>query len=142
VAVPTDIAVLMAAQRGAVRRSDPGAALEELLHLGVEPESQLAMFCAEYQVSPVSSSVSAEELMDPVSPTRQLRGVTAFVRDTYEVPTDFVCLTSAEGEGFILYELSTGAVYDVDARHVPALTRGLLQPRWVDVFAFLRWYLQ
>jgi hypothetical protein len=79
--------------------------------------------------------------MDPVSPSTQMRSVTDFVRETYAVPVGYICLTSAEGEGFCLYELASGAVYDLDAVQVPLLARSGLQPRWPDAFTFLRWYL-
>ncbi len=139
--IPTTIVERMSHQRGDIHRGDQTAPLAELARLGIAPDSQFGAFYLRYRASSLHSDTSFEELMDVASPSAQIRDVTTFVRETYEVPEPFVCITSAEGEGFYLYDPRSEAVYDLDVTQLDALARGALPPRWPDFHAFLEWYL-
>ncbi len=139
--IPVDIEELMKAQPASFGRDDATEVLRELEALAVQPEDELAVFYVQYRAVNIHSRRTSEELMDPAFPTPQLASATEFVRETYEVGDEFLCLTSGEGEGFYLYEIGTGAVFDVNVGELDDLERGRLQPRWSSFFELLRWYL-
>ncbi len=66
---------------------------------------------------------------------------TRFVRTVWETPGDIICLTTTEGEGAYLYDMTSGSVYDFDLADQSALAARTLQPRWKSFFDFLGWYL-
>ena len=139
--IPADVEELMKAQPAASGRDDASEVLRELGALGVQPEDELALFYVQYRAANVHSRRTSEELMDPAFPTPQLASATEFARETYEVGEEFLCLTSGEGEGFYLYEFSTGAIFDVDVDELDELESGSLKPRWSSFFDLMRWYL-
>ncbi len=79
--------------------------------------------------------------MDLALPTPQLLRVTEFVREVFGVPDAYICLTSAEGEGFYLYNKDNGCVYDVDVADIDLLIIGSLKAKWNTFFSFMEWYL-
>lgn len=64
-----------------------------------------------------------------------------FVQDTWELPKDFLPLTSTEGEGAILLNLQTNRVYDFNLDKYNQLLNGELKPTWDSFYEFLNWYL-
>jgi len=64
-----------------------------------------------------------------------------YVWDRYELPVNFLPLSSDEGEGMYLYDMSTEEVHDYRlARHDQFVT-GQEQPRWESFHGFMMWYL-
>ena len=139
--IPKSISDEMLRTRGNVLRKSESLVVEELRRLGVPEHSQFGEFFIHFQVSALSSAVSKEELMDLASPAPQIRSVTEFVHGVYDVPDQFICLTSAEGEGFYLYDRDSEAVYDVGVEDVQALAARTVTPSWRDFYTFISWYL-
>src|SRR5688572_10525790 len=111
-----------------------------LQQLGIAEDSELAEFFREYRLSSVLSARTVE-ILDVCSPTPQLLAATEFARDTYQMPEDAICLTSGEGEAFIVLSKRNGKVYDLGVAQLPAFESGNLAPKWDSFFALLRWYL-
>ena len=139
--IPVDIVKRMSEQPGRVDRDDADEAERHLRALGFRGDTEVVRFFRRYSAAGVMGTASSEELLDPASPTPQLEAVNAFVRDVYEVPARFVCLSSAEGEGFYLVDVNTGVVFDVGVEDLDELESGRIDPRWPSFFDFLRWYL-
>jgi len=113
-AIPEDIRDLVLAQRGNVRRTAKELAKTELLKLGIRAGSEIYEFFTEFNITLFISQTSYEQLCDVCEPTPQIWDGTVFVREVWGVPEEFVCLTSAEGEGCYLYSNTTEAVYDFE----------------------------
>jgi hypothetical protein len=139
--IPADIEELVATQPGNTSRVDSAKALKALEALGVQGDSELAIFFRRYQAAALVSKSSYNELLDPCSPSLQIGDATEFARETYELNDRFIAFTSGEGEGFILYELATGRVFDAAVDEFDSLEEGELEARWPNFFEFVRWYL-
>lgn len=142
--IPNSIKELMSKQQGQVKRpsEDAEKVVQCLKDLGLEGHEQLHEFFTTYRLSGVLSKTSPEELMDLASPTPQIAEVTEFVRDTYGVLEDFVCLTTGEGEGFYLYSKSDRRIYNVGVDELDALEAGEKKAEWNSFFELLEWYLR
>ena len=140
--IPDSIKSAMGNQQGTVQRvlSDLPKVAECLEVLGLTGDPQVKEFFESFQLSGVLSSRS-QELLDLCSPTPQIAEATDFGRDTYEITDDFVCLTSGEGEGFILYSKTNGKVYDVAISQLDDLEAGNMEVTWQSFFDLIEWYL-
>lgn len=67
---------------------------------------------------------------------------TAYVREVWSVPDCFVCLSSTEGEGAYLYDVSSEKVFEFELGQHEELASGSLHPRWKSFWEFLDWFLQ
>ncbi|WP_145115884.1 hypothetical protein [Botrimarina mediterranea] len=108
--------------------------------LGLSGDQQVREFFQNYNLSGVLSNRS-HELLDLCSPTSQIIEATDFGRDTYGISENFVCLTSGEGEGFILYSKVDGKVYDVAVNQLDELEAGKIKARWQSFVELIEWYL-
>lgn len=64
-----------------------------------------------------------------------------YVRDRYELPAEFLPLSSDEGEGMYLYDVRTEEVHDYYlARHDQFLS-GEAPARWKNFVDFIVWYI-
>lgn len=139
--IPKTIVDQMKAQGRYVLRKDPLDAKRELDALGLASDSEAYLFYFEYLASEIEDSECDVELVDPSSPTPQMRGVTDFVRELYGVGERFICISSTEGEGFFLLDRVGGGVYDVEIPVEDDLNRGEVEPNWPTFFAFIEWFL-
>ncbi len=113
----------------------------ELEALGVRLDGQLAEFFRRYRITFFQSAVSYVELCDILDPTPEVAIGTRFVREVWELPRNFVCLTSAEGEGAYLYDVLTEAVWDLCLADRDSFVSGRARPTWDSFYDFLTWYL-
>lgn len=139
--IPLDIEQLMAKQPGQVARGDATPVAAALARLGIDEGTEFAEFFRAYRVSTVASTESTEELMDLLTPSEQIRDATEFARDAYDLVLGYVALTSGEGEGFYLYSVARGGIFDVGVDEFDSLEAGRLQPRWATFYDFVRWFL-
>jgi hypothetical protein len=139
--IPQGLVRLINRQEGEVIRSDRAAAEKALRTLGIPLQSEIAEFFLNYQISLFLSRVSDEQLCDVASPTEEIAQGTQFAREVWQIPDNYVCLTSVQGEGAYLYDKASGKVWDFDLASRDALLGGKLKPRWNGFFDFLSWYL-
>lgn len=138
--VPDQIRQLALSRKGDVLRKEYLIAQAEMRKLDISTESEIFAFFSEFKASALYSTSSYEELMDVSEPTPQIALGTSFVRDVWKLPAEYICLTSAEGEGCYLYSTQTDAVYDFAlAEHESFLWNPM--PRWESFFQFIEWYL-
>jgi hypothetical protein len=140
--IPDDVLELLKRQPAAQGRADVLVVQRELAALGVDTGSEVAEFFESYRAVNIHSRHTSEQLMDPAFPSPQLAAATQFVQEVYQVDERFLCITSAEGEGFYLYDLRSGVVFDVAVAQLEDLESGKLTPRWSTFFDMLRWYLE
>lgn len=140
--IPTTIIEKMGQQSGNVHRepADQEKVKSALAALGVENHDQLREFFIRFKLSGVLSNQSVE-LLDLCSPTDQIMEATDFGRDAYEITEDFVCLTSGEGEGFLIYGKKDRRIYDVSVSDLDALEAGEAEARWDSFFDLIEWYV-
>ena len=131
------IEAFLSKHSGVMLRGEDQSARDALAELSIAPDSELASFYMRYQ-GPFISPRRFRELLDIEYPTAEVVEQTDYVRGEYGVPDDFVCLTTIEGEGMYLYQVSTGAVFDVGIEDVSRLGGdGDVEPRWPSFNAFL-----
>lgn len=140
-AIPQNLATAIERAPGQVFRQREKIALIELANLEILPDSQIGEFYLTYNATNLYSDHAGEELNELCSPSPQLLEATVFVREMWELPSEFVCLTSAEGEGAYLYSLVDGQVYDFDLADRDSFLEERPAPLARDFFAFLEWYL-
>jgi hypothetical protein len=138
--VPAKIQELALSRKGEVLRLDVGLAQREMLKLGISANSEFFAFFSEYQAVNLYSTVSYETLCDVSEPTAQIAEGTAFVHEVWALPSEFVCITSCEGEGCYLYSTRTEAVYDFSLAARDDFIRNPI-PSWRTFFEFAEWFL-
>jgi hypothetical protein len=139
--IPTRLATLIQAQSGEIDCDDPDEAAIELQQLGIPKDSEFAAVYLRYSPSVFLSSVSYEQLLDLVGPGGGLRAATEFVHSVWELPREYVCITSCEGEGCYLYSKTTEGVYDFSLADREQFVAEQPAPMASGVFAFFEWYL-
>jgi hypothetical protein len=108
--------------------------------LGVSPQSEFFAFYSAFNAINLHSEASYETLLDVSEPTASVARATAFVREVWELPRDFICITSCEGEGCYLYSTLTEAVYDFSLADRELFIRNPV-PKWHTFFEFVEWFL-
>lgn len=133
---PPDITDWLSAKVPAAYARYLAASLTEtrkaLASLGVSADSELGHLYLHFGPSTVSGWYDLVEV-DEIS------GHTEYAQDELGVPAGFLALSSAEGQGMVLYEKATGAVFDVQFGEFEQLARGALPPVAPTVVDFLRW---
>jgi hypothetical protein len=109
--------------------------------LGLSHDGQISQFFNRYKLSGIISTKNFE-LLDLCRPDDEIYETTDWAKDVYELPDDFVCLTSGEGEGFVLFSKTDGKVYDVSVSQFDDLSQGKVEPRWDSFFDLIGWYLK
>ena len=141
-AFPPRLVTLIEGQSGETECDDPSEAAVELEHLGILTESEFAAVYLKYSPSVFLSTVSHEQLLDLVGPGGKLCMATEFVHSVWELPHDYVCITSCEGEGCYLYSKTTGGVYDFSLADRERFVGERPTPMVSSIFAFFEWYLE
>ena len=127
-------------QRGQVVRKDKQKAIVELKKLGIAEGSQIYDFFLEFKPGTFLSTSSYEELMDIAEPSPEITLGTNFIHEVWEIPEEYICLTSCEGEGCYLYSKNTEAVYDFSLAEREQFISNPI-PSWGSFFEFIEWYL-
>ena len=126
---------------GNIDRTDPDAVNEALEELRIPLKSEFGDFFREYAVTALGNPGEKAELRDLLRPTAQIRDVTHFAHEVWELPENYICLSSVEGEGGYLYDRDTGAVWDFDLADREDFIAGRQKPAWNSFFEFMNWYL-
>lgn len=141
--IPETIKAKIEKQPGEVHRDalSKARAQHALSKLGVDQESAFAKIYLEYDISAIHSNQTTE-LLDICFPDEdEILSATRFGREIYDVPEGYLCLTSGEGEGFFLYEIETGRIFDLDVDDMDVLSKDDRQARWNDFYELFEWYL-
>lgn len=108
--------------------------------LGVNSLSDFGQFYTKFK-GRFPSSPGKLELLDLIgSGIPTIPDQTEYIQDRYEIPANYIPLTSDEGEGMYLYEKFTGEVYNYYLRDHDQFTSGKCNPEWASFQAFLEWY--
>ena len=139
--IPNQLKILVEQQPGDIRRINKELAIQALRDLDISLESEFAQFFQEYKITLFQSIVSDEALCDIAEPTPEIKAGTQFVHEVWELPENFICFTTVEGEGGYLYDKVDGSVYDFELGKREELISGRMKPRWNSFFEFMTWYL-
>jgi hypothetical protein len=140
--IPAQLRELCEKQPGKIHRADRGEAQRALQDLGIPLQSEFAEFYLEYSPINFLSTTSYESLSDVSEPTRQVEIVTEFAHEVWQIPSQFICFTSGEGEGGYLYNILDGSVWDFELSTRQEFLDGKQSPMFSSFFAFLVWYLR
>ena len=140
--IPDLIIENMSEQLGKVDRSpsESEKVNQALKKIGVLENDEFGIFFKRFKLSGVLSNRSVE-LLDLCSPTEQIREATEFGQDAFEIQENFICLSSGEGEGFVLYSKADKNAYDIKVDELDALEAGEKEPSWKSFFELIEWYL-
>ncbi len=139
--IPVDLVGLVSKQTGNFLRNNPIEVDSVLDSLGVSLDSEFADFYRRYKVSTFHSRTSNVELLDILSPSQQVSRATTFIHEVWELPNEWVCFSSTEGEGGFLYSTKTGEVFDFDLATRDEFLKGNSRAGWNGFFDFMTWYL-
>ena len=139
--VPDQLIELVEQQAGNVHRSNPEIVRNALLELGVSLESEFAEFFLSFAITLFLSDVSDEELCDIAEPTEQIKVGTEFVHEVWGIPENYICFTTAEGEGAYLYDKVSGGVWDFELASRKRFLSCEIGAQWESFFGFMIWYL-
>ena len=113
-------------------------AVRTLKALGIDPRSDFYVVMKQVGNFPGGQGSDLYNLDQIVNPAT----LTYWDEEYPELSTDYLPLTSIEGEGSYFYRKSTGAVYDVGWGDMGELAAGHLAPRWPSFGDFLDWYYE
>jgi hypothetical protein len=139
--IPEELRSKVEQQPGNIHRSNSEAVDQALEELGIAPGSEFGAFFREYVITFFRSDVSDEELCDLLEPTAEISAGTRFVREMWELPEQYVCLSNIQGEGAYLYDRNTGEVWDFYLAHREDFLAGKQKPISKGFFEFMSWYL-
>ena len=139
--IPLDIDAAMRLQPGEIIRTDVESAKRGLIELGVREGSEFWDFFVNYVSTHFPSEASFEELCDVAIPSNEMMSGTEFVADVWGVPPGYVCMTSVQGEGCYLYDVSTEKAFDFNVGDSEKLISGELPCSWDSFNDFIRWFL-
>ena len=123
------------------RNADCVLAAEVMHRLGVAPHCDVWMFYMAINGS-LPSVKGRLELLRMVGPgIPKIPDQAEYVWDRYEIPVNFLPLSSDRGEGMYLYDTRTEEVHDYYlARHDQFLS-GEASSRWKNFLDFIVWYI-
>lgn len=139
--IPASLKTLVEKQVGDFRRNNFELVSKQLRMLGIKIDTEFSEFYLAYTVSTFYSRSTGIELLDIAEPSPQIEYVTQFAHEVWELPTNFVCFSSVEGEGGYLYDKNTGKVWDFSLATRQNFIDGKEKPRWNSFFEFMIWYL-
>lgn len=139
--IPHELKLKIERQPGQIHRSNPQPVSQALDELGVSLESEFGAFFLKYVITCFNSAVSDEELVDLLDPGKPILVGTRFIQQTWKMPERYICITSCQGEGAYLYDITSGEVQDFDLAQRADFLKGIVPNSWPSFFAFLDWYL-
>ncbi|WP_157765386.1 SMI1/KNR4 family protein [Burkholderia multivorans] len=140
--IPLRVEQYLSKVGGDIHRTDPQAAERDLLGLGVPPASEFGEFYLKYQGSFISARPIAELLDIEGRAIPAIPDQTDYVRDRYQIPDQYLALTTDESEGMYLYNKEDQAVYDLDIGMLDQFLSGRMMARWPTFNDFLTWYFE
>jgi hypothetical protein len=141
--IPDDVAILCDRQEGGPGRDDVPCVLDEFEKLGIPQDSELAEIGINYNMAMLSNAGnSLEQLIDPCWPAGDMASAAEFVHNHWEIGSNYIPLTTLEGEGAYLYDILTGQIWNFELARRKDFRTGRLSPLFCSFFGFLRWYLE
>ncbi|UWF51928.1 SMI1/KNR4 family protein [Pseudomonas sp. N3-W] len=139
--IPEKLATLIEQQQDDIHRADKKSVEIALEALGVSPDSEFGEIYIKYKPANFESNVSDEYIKDVAEPTQQVLRGTTFIHEVWEIPENYICFTSLQGEGGYFLDKLSGCVWDFDLAQQENFVSGLIPARWGSFFEFLTWYL-
>lgn len=139
--IPESLVKLIEAQSDNIHRTRKDLAIAALKELGVSLDSEFAELFIEYKPANFKSAVSDEYICDIAEPTPQIMAGTEFIHEMWELPENYICFTSLQGEGGYLFDKHSGMVWDFALSQYDDFISGKIPPKWKGFFEFVTWYL-
>ena len=114
------------------RRSNRSSDLEMLAELGIPQNSEIGYFYLEFGPATVRGWYDLCEV-------DSIREATDFAHEELGVPRHFLALSGTEGQGVVLYDSRSGAIYDVEFGQFEDLQSGVKEPIARSFSAYLSW---
>ncbi|MEO6677973.1 MAG: SMI1/KNR4 family protein [Pseudomonas sp.] len=139
--IPNELIQLIEKQPGDIHRIDKHSVTEALTALNISLDSELSEFFLNYAITFFRSNSSDEDLCDVADPSNEIAVGTNFIHEVWELPENFICLTSVQGEGCYLYDNNNGEILDFSLANRDDFLAGKQQLKWSSFFEFLIWYM-
>jgi len=129
------------AYKNAIMSVDSRASAIAVLHdLGISVESEFGEFYSKYRGGFIGPKPISELLKIISEGIPTIPNQTEYVRNRYNIPAQYLAITTDEGEGMYLYNKSDQAVYDLDIGYLDEFLNNKLPARWSSFNEFLVWY--
>lgn len=139
--IPNTLQNLIDLQPRVKKRTNEELAIEQLKIVGIDTESEFAIFYRQYMPGSLDSKACADTLCDIAESTNEILEGTKFIHEMWELPGIYVCFSSLQSEGGFLLNTENGMIWDFDLGQHAAFMAGEIKPRWNVFFEFLEWYL-
>ncbi len=116
-------------------RNNNAETREHLKILFVEEDSELGKFYLNYGSYCVRGWYELNEI-------EEIGNWTEYARDELGVSSEFLALTSIEGQGITLLNRNTGEVYDIEYGQFEDLKEGKIEPIATSFNGFLEWCME
>ncbi|MDT3530103.1 SMI1/KNR4 family protein [Stenotrophomonas pavanii] len=123
------------------RNPDRASAADVMRRLGVAPHCDMWIFymAVNGALPAVSGRLELLRIVGPGIP--KIPDQAEYVWDRYELPADFLPLSSDEGEGMYLYDVRKEDVHDYCLARHDQLLSGETPARWKNFVDFIVWYI-
>lgn len=123
------------------RNPDCASAADVMRRLGVAPHCDMWIFymAVNGALPAVSGRLELLRIVGPGIP--KIPDQAEYVWDRYELPADFLPLSSDEGEGMYLYDVRKEDVHDYCLARYDQFLSGETPARWKNFVDFIVWYI-
>jgi hypothetical protein len=140
--IPSHIAKLCDRKNALRKPEDMDCVVRELELLNIAKDSGFAQVALRYDIGNLTTlGRSLEELIDLCCPDEQISSTTEWVRLAWEIPENFIPITTCEGKGGYLYDRNTDSVWYFELAFREEFLEGKCEPMFDTFFEFLNWYL-
>lgn len=117
---------------------DKENAIKVLEQLGLNPSTEVYEYYSQIYGGNIINPRAIDEMIDIADEV--IFDTLDYIRDRYEISSDFIPLTSDQAEGMFLFNVKDHKIYDFDLACYEDFINGT-NPRWGSFYDFLLWYI-
>ncbi|WP_157297593.1 MULTISPECIES: SMI1/KNR4 family protein [Photorhabdus] len=133
--IPEKVSNYIKSKGSYILREDKINCIDTIHSLDIDLSSEFSSFYQEIYCDLISPKPIAD-LLDIDDIKEQFY----YVKDRYDLPDEYIPLTSDESEGMYLFNKKNGSVYDFNLSEYDTFMKGKISPRWKTFNDFLIWY--
>lgn len=134
--IPDKVVGYMKAENFYGPREDKEDVLNVLDSLNIDHSSDFA----QYYIETYGLLISPKPIADLLD-IDMIASQISYILERYDLPSEFIALTSDESEGMYLYNAKNQKVYDFELAHYTDFVERKIEPRWETFNEFLLWFV-
>ncbi|MBS9429644.1 SMI1/KNR4 family protein [Photorhabdus akhurstii] len=123
--IPEKVSNYIKSKGSYILREDKINCIDTIHSLDIDLSSEFSSFYQEIYCDLISPKPIAD-LLDIDDIKEQFY----YVKDRYDLPDEYIPLTSDESEGMYLFNKKNGSVYDFNLSEYDTFMKGKISPRW------------